>query len=173
MLRGGIGCGRAVRLWRESSRWRKIAAHSAARAGNATLASYQLKIERYRTYLHATVAGDNTPETVLRYMMELRAECVRVQVFNVLIVVDLEGPGIGMLEVYKVIAATVDSAVGLGMHVGYVDLNPLHTEANMLLAENVAMTRGIPVRTFRDVERAREWLLEQTTRSDSALVPDA
>jgi len=106
-------------------------------------------------------SGDNTPETVLRYMLEIRAECVRTGIFSVLIVVDLDGPGISMLEVYKVIAKSVDSAVGLGMHVAYVDLNPLHSQANMLLAENVAMTRGIPVRTFRDVEQAREWLLAQ------------
>ena len=122
---------------------------------------YQLSIERYPTYLHASVRGDNTPETVLRYMREVRAECLRVNVFNLLIVANLDGPGISMLEVYKVIAASVDSAVGLGIHVAYVDLNPLHSEANMLLGENVAMTRGIPVRTFRDVEQARKWLLEQ------------
>jgi len=125
------------------------------------LAAYQLSIERHTGWLQATVAGDNTPETVLRYMLEIRSECVRAGIFNVLIVVDLDGPGISMLEVYKVIAKSVDSAVGLGMHVAYVDLNPLHSQANMLLAENVAMTRGIPVRTFRDVEQAREWLLAQ------------
>ena len=123
------------------------------------MAAYQLSIERHPAWLQATVAGDNTPKTVLRYMQEIRAECLRCGTFNVLIVVDLDGPGISMLEVYKVIARSVDSAVGLGMHVAYVDLNPLHSQANMLLAENVAMTRGIPVRTFRDVEQAREWLL--------------
>ena len=126
------------------------------------MAEYQLSIERGSNYLHATVAGDNTPETVLRYMTEIRADCLRAGMFNVLIVVNLDGPGISMLEVYKVIAATVDSAVGLGMQVAYVDLNPLHSVANMLLGENVAMTRGIPVRTFRAVSQATEWLLEQT-----------
>jgi len=136
--------------------------------GNALLASYKLSVEQHPTYLHVTVAGDNTPETVLRYMMEVRAECLRVKIFNVLIVVDLEGPGISMLEIYKVLATSVDTAVGLGMRVGYVDLNPLHSEANMLLAENVAMTRGIPVRTFRDVEQAREWVLAQAADGSEA-----
>lgn len=132
------------------------------------MASYHLSIERHPTYLHATVGGDNTPETVLRYMMEIRAECLRLQMFNVLIVVNLDGPGISMLEVYKVIATTVDSAAGLGMHVAYVDLNLMHSDANMLLAENVAMTRGIPVRTFRDIEQARQWLLEQAASPQPA-----
>ncbi len=136
------------------------------------MAEYQLAIERHPTYLLATVAGDNTPETVLRYMTEIRAECLRTGMFNVLVVVNLDGPGIGMLEVYKVIAAGVDSAVGLGMQVAYVDLNPLHSQANMLLAENVAMTRGIPVRTFCDVEQAREWLLTQGT-ADTVARPQA
>jgi hypothetical protein len=125
------------------------------------LVPYQLSIERHPTYLHITVRGDNTPETVLRYMGELGAECVRTKIFNVLIVVNLDGPGISMLEAYKVIASVTDSAAGLRMHIAYVDLNRLHSETNMLLAENIAMTRGIPVRTFRDVGLAREWLLEQ------------
>jgi hypothetical protein len=133
----------------------------AAEHRGSKLAAYQLSIEPHPGWLHASVAGDNTPETVLRYMMEIRATCLRSGIFNVLIVVNLDGPGISMLEVYKVIAKTVDSAVGLGMHVAYVDLNPLHSQANMLLAENVAMTRGIPVRTFGDVDQAREWLLAQ------------
>ena len=132
------------------------------------MAVYQLSIERHPTYLHVSVAGDNTPATVLRYMAQVRDECLRVKVFNVLIVVNLDGPGISMLEVYKVIAAAVDSAVGLGIHVAYVDLNPLHSEANMLLAENVAMTRGIPVRTFRDVAQARAWLLDQSLENSAA-----
>jgi hypothetical protein len=29
----------------------------------------------------------------------------------------------------------------------------------MHMAENVAMTRGIPIRTFRDVAAAQAWLL--------------
>ena len=122
---------------------------------------YKLSIEHRQNYLYVTVLGDNTPETMMRYMAEIRAECVRLGVFNILIVVNLDGPGISMLEVYKVIAQGSDSAVGLGMHVAYVDLNPLHSEANMLLGENVAMTRGIPVRTFRQVDDAEEWLLAQ------------
>ena len=125
---------------------------------------YQLSIERHPTYLQATVTGDNTPGTVLRYMRDIRSECLRVDIFNVLIVVNLDGPGISMLELYKVIAAGSDSAVGLGMHVAYVDLNPIHSDTNMLLAENVAMTRGIPVRTFRTVDDARAWLLEETSK---------
>ena len=149
-----------LRQWQATARYRKIAAAEVRSAlGESTLADYHLSIQAHRTYLHATVGGDNTPDTVLRYMMEIRAECVRTGVRNVLIVVNLDGPGISMLEVYKVIAASTDSAAGLGIRVAYVDLNPLHSQANMLLAENVAMTRGIPVRTFRDIEPAREWLL--------------
>ena len=137
------------------------------------LVPYTLSIERHSDHLQATVSGENTPQTVLRYMMEIRAECLRTRVFNVLIVVDLHGPGISMLDVYKVIATSVDSAVGLGLHVAYVDLNPQHSEANMLLAENVAMTRGIPVRTFRLVEDARAWLLTQTAPAAAATGPAA
>jgi len=132
------------------------------------VADYALTIERHAAYLHATVHGDNTPAMIVRYMAEIREACLRERIFNVLIVVDLEGPGLSMLEVYKAIERSVDPATGLGLQVAYVDLNPEHSDANMLIGENVAMTRGIRSHTFRDVNAAREWLLQQIAGAQHA-----
>ena len=77
-----------------------------------------------------------------------------------LIIVDLHGPGMSMLDVYKALAAGFDMAAGSGIRVAYVDLRE-HSVANMLLAENVAMTRGLPMRTFRDIAAAEAWLLAE------------
>ena len=124
---------------------------------------YRISIEQRAQYLYATVEGANTPETIRRYMTEIREACVRLRVLNVLVVVNLQGPGVSMLDLYKVMALGSDEAIGSGLRVAYVERNPERSDANMFMAENVAMTRGIPVRTFRDVAAAEAWLLSAAT----------
>ena len=124
---------------------------------------YRIAIEQRPSYLYATVGGANTPETILRYMTEIREACLRLRVLNVLVVANLHGPGVSMLDLYKVMALGSDEAIGSGLRVAYVELNPERSDANMFMAENVAMTRGIPVRTFREVAAAEAWLLSAAT----------
>lgn len=120
---------------------------------------YKLSIERRPRHVYASVRGANTPETILRYMREIREACARLGEVNVLVVVDLTGPGVSMLDLYKVMTTGSDEAIGSGLRVAYVELNPERSDANMFMAEDVAMTRGISVRTFRDVGLAEAWLL--------------
>jgi hypothetical protein len=122
---------------------------------------YQISIEQRPRYLYVTVTGENTPETIRRYVAEIREACVRLGVFKVMAVVNLSGPGVPMLDLYKVIAEGSDASVGIGIRAAYVELNPERSAANMQMAENVAVTRGIPVRTFRDMTKAEAWLLEE------------
>ncbi len=117
-----------------------------------------VSIVEHASYLMATVAGDNTLETLFQYMTEIPQACIRLGKGRVLVIVSLTGPELPMLDVYKAVGAGSDAAVGLGMRVAYVDQNPDHSVDTMLLAEDVARSRGIPVRTFRDVEAARSWL---------------
>ena len=121
---------------------------------------YQISFEQRPRYLYATVRGDNTGETIRRYLADIREACLRFAQRNVLLVVELQGPGMSMLDVYKAVAAGFDEAAGTGIRAAYVDLLD-HSLANMLLAENVAMTRGLPVRTFKDVAAAEAWLLAE------------
>ena len=118
-------------------------------------------IVEHPTHLHVTVTGDNTPETLRTYTTEITQYCVRVQKMRVLVVVQLTGPELSMLDVYKGVAAGSDNASGLGMRIAYVDANLEHSVDSMLLAEGVARGRGIPVQTFRDVEDAQFWLLSE------------
>jgi hypothetical protein len=53
----------------------------------------------------------------------------------------------------------------MGMRVAYVDANPERTTGNMHLAEDVAATRGIDVRTFRSIDEAEKWLLARKTEA--------
>jgi hypothetical protein len=127
--------------------------------GEAGMNPYQISIEQRQHYLYITVTGENTVETIRRYIADVRAACVRLGVLRVLAVVNLEGPSISMLDLYKTVADGSDETAGVGIRAAYVELNPVRSDANMQMAENVAMTRGIPVRTFRDIARAEAWLL--------------
>lgn len=119
---------------------------------------YQIEFEERSGYLRVAVRGPNTAETIGRYLADIYAACRRLMQSRVLIIVDLHGPGMSMLDVYKAVAAGFDAAAGSGIRAAYVDLRE-HSVANMLLAENVAMTRGLPMRTFRDITAAETWLL--------------
>jgi hypothetical protein len=145
------GCGAA---WRDARKSRAL-----QRRWGAGMVTYRISIERRAHYLYVSVAGESSTETIRRYVREIREACVQSGVFKVLAVVNLEGPGVSMLDLYKVVADGSDASAGIGMRAAYVELNPLRSDANMQMAENVALTRGIPVRTFRDVAAAEAWLL--------------
>jgi hypothetical protein len=119
---------------------------------------YQIEFAQHSGYLRVAVRGPNTAETIGRYLADTHAACQRLAQKRVLMIVDLHGPGMSMLDVYKAVAAGFDAAAGSGIRAAYVDLRE-HSVANMLLAENVAMTRGLPLRTFRDITAAENWLL--------------
>jgi|KBSSwiStaDraftv2_1062776.scaffolds.fasta_scaffold35451_4 hypothetical protein len=121
---------------------------------------YQITFEQRPSYLYVTVKGPNTAETIGRYLADIHAACLRFEQTKVLLVVSLDGPGMSMLDVYKAVAAGFDDAAGTGIRAAYVDLLD-HSLANMLLVENVAMTRGLPVRTFKDIAAAEAWLLTE------------
>ena len=123
--------------------------------------TYTISIEQRESYLFFQVQGENTVETIRRYSADIRQACARLRQSNVLVVVDLKGPRLSMLEVYKAVVAGADQAAGLVIQAAYVDLNPASDITNMQIAEDVATTRGIPVRTFRDIASAEAWLLSR------------
>src|SRR5258706_6988183 len=122
--------------------------------------SYRISIEQRQKYLYVLVTGTSSAETIARYIADIREACLRLRVFKVLAIVNLEGPGVSMLDLYKAAVSGSDDTAGLGIRAAYVELNPERSDENMRMAENVAHTRGIVVRTFRDVEKAEAWLLD-------------
>jgi len=120
---------------------------------------YEISINKRIGYLFITVAGENSVETIRRYSADVREACVRLGELRVLVVVNLRGPRLSMLDVYKAVQAGSDAAAGMGMRVAYVDIKPDPSIENMQIAEDVATTRGIAVRTFRDMDAAETWLL--------------
>jgi hypothetical protein len=125
--------------------------------------AYQLKIEQKPGYLHFTVAGRNSPDTVASYMQEVMQEVAARHCPRVLIEENLEGPRLGTMEVFSMVTAGAKRHHGELEALAFVDLN---AEGGLMrFAEDVAVNRGIPVRVFRNLEAAEKWLL---ARSGSA-----
>lgn len=120
---------------------------------------YQLKVEQKPGYLHFTVTGRNSPDTVASYMQEVIQQVAARRCPRVLIEENLEGPRLGTMEVFTMVTAGAKRYHGMLEALAFVDLNA--EGGVMRFAEDVAVNRGIPVRVFRNVEGAEKWLQAQ------------
>jgi hypothetical protein len=112
-------------------------------------------------YLHVKVAGENTRENVLRYLLEVNERCVQRKSHAVLIEESLRGPSLNIAEVFAIVAER-SRTVSLPLRwIAYVDVNPEHSKGRMLFAETVAVRRGINVRVFSTIADAEQWLHDQ------------
>jgi len=128
--------------------------------------AYELKVEQKPGYLHFTVTGSNTADNVTRYMQEVMQECAARRCPRVLIVENLEGARLGTMEVFTMVTAGTKRYHGLLEKLAFVDLNA--EGGVMRFAEDVAVNRGIPVRVFRTVDGAEQWLLAQSRGARSS-----
>ena len=119
--------------------------------------AYQLKMEQKPKYLHFMVTGHNSPETVESYMGEVMRACAAHGHPRVLIEEQLEGPRLGTMEVFQLVAKGSKRYRGVFEALAFVDLNA--DDGVMRFAEDVAVNRGIPVRVFRKFDGAETWLL--------------
>jgi hypothetical protein len=117
---------------------------------------YALTFITKPTYLHAVVTGENGRETVLRYLDEVRRECVARGCRRVLIEERLVGPRIDLLDVIQVASEGSRRALGTLQAIAFVDVNA--EGDGMKLAETVAASRWLPVRVFPAVDAAARWL---------------
>lgn len=119
--------------------------------------SYQLAISEKPGYLHVVVTGENSRENVSRYMEVVIRECTLRQCFRVLVEERLEGPRLGTLDVFEMVAAGTTRFLRTLKAMAYVDVNATSPEM-MSFAENVAVNRAFPVRMFTTVAAAENWL---------------
>ena len=118
--------------------------------------SYEVKYEQKAGYLHATVTGVNTKENVMRYLTDISHECEARDCFRVLIEEDLEGPRLGMMDVFEIASTGQNKGAARLPVIAYVDVNA--DSASMKFAEDVAVNRGIGVRVFSSTAAAAHWL---------------
>lgn len=109
-------------------------------------------------YLHVTVEGDNTADTVRSYLDEIAQVCARQGCARLLIEENLRGPSFSMSDVYAVVAEAARKVPPTLKKIAFVDVNPAHLAENMEFAETVAVNRGVNVRRFATVVQAVNWL---------------
>lgn len=121
--------------------------------------TYTLTIHEKPTYLHAIVTGVNSRETVQRYLQEVRTECLARGCVRLLLEERLEGPRLGLMDVFRIASEGSADVSGTFKAFAYVDVN-----ANgdlMQFAETVAVNRRAPVAVFSNVEDAEHWLVNE------------
>jgi hypothetical protein len=118
----------------------------------------EVAFEQHPTYLHATVTGNNSRESVQQYMDDVLAECKKQQCFRVLIEERLEGPRLDAMDVFAMVSEGSMRVLGVFEAVAYVDPEMGNLKD---FAESVAVNRGLPFSTFNSVADAEKWLREQ------------
>ena len=117
---------------------------------------YHLTIEEQPAYLHAMVTGTHTPENALRFLKEVREACTQRGYTAVLLEMNLAGPSLDSTSIFRIISQRSADAVGLGK-IAYVDATSRDPE-RMKFAETVAVNRGVNVRLFHDLAKAKAWM---------------
>jgi len=125
--------------------------------------AYEVDYTRHPQYLHVTVTGTNSPAAVSGYLRELLQECKRQNCYRVLIEERLQGPRLGVDDVFVLASEGAMNALGIFHALAYVD-EQMGEMAGF--AETVALNRGMPVRAFPTVAAARNWLLAQMEGTD-------
>ena len=121
--------------------------------------AYTLTIHEKPAYLHAIVTGENSRPTVENYLKELRAQCIARGRFRVLVEERLEGPRLGLMDVFKIASKGSLDARGAFQAIAYVDVN---AQGDLMqFAETVAVNRRLPVAVFPNLTDAEKWLLEE------------
>lgn len=141
-----------------------------ATSATETSMSYELRLTQEPEFLHAVVTGTNSRENVAAYLNEVRNECVARNCSRVLIEEHLEGPRLGVMDVFEVAAEGSMRAPAQIIAMAYVDVNA--GGDLMKFAETVAINRGLSVRVFSSVSDARGWLLGEDGRSTKAAEDD-
>lgn len=118
--------------------------------------TFQLAIAEKPGYLHFTVTGPNTFESVMGYMQAIGRECEARQCFRILIEENLTGRRLETWDVYQIAAEGSRKSIVRFEAIAYVDLNA-HGEL-MKFAETVVNNRGLPMTVFPTIAEAESWL---------------
>ena len=131
-------------------------------------APYTFQVEQKNGYLHARITGENTPEVTRAYVVELIEACRKAKCPAVLIEENLNGPRMGMGELYAIVH-DLHAEFRAAIHAAaFVDVNPERSDANMRFVENASVNRGAGVAAFPTVAQAEAWLRKHCSGASGA-----
>lgn len=121
---------------------------------------YAFSAERKTGYLHVRVSGENTRDTVARYVADTLEACRAHGTQRVLVEENLAGPSLSQMTMYGLVADHATGSAPPGVTIAYVDVNPEHDSDRLRFAETAARNRGFLLHLFATVREAEEWLAE-------------
>jgi len=117
---------------------------------------YTVTITQKPTYLHAVITGENNAENVRNYLKQIQQECTTRKCLRALVEERLEGPRLGIVDVYRIVSEQTVRALGQIEVIAYVDVN---AEGELMkFAEDVAVNRFLRVAVFSSVPDAELWM---------------
>jgi hypothetical protein len=108
------------------------------------------------------VNGENSERNVIRYLNDIHEAMTTHRCGKVLIVENLQGPGLNLLKMYHIIRTARKTILSLPHAIAYVDVNPEHNRHSLKFAETAALNRFIHMRLFATEEEAVRWLEQMT-----------
>src|SRR6185503_8510868 len=128
----------------------------------------RMTVDQRPGYLQVQVSGENSVETVRNYIREVRRACLEHACPTVLIEENLQGPGLGLGEMYEVIREeSLDRSPSI-RRIALVDINPDHNPEDMKFGETAAMNRGMNFRVFPTVVAAETWIRREVAATPKA-----
>jgi hypothetical protein len=125
--------------------------------------TYEINFTQKPGYIHATISGTNSLDTVRRYLDDIKQKCTASKCFRVLVEERLEGPRLDAIEVFSLVSQGSIESLGKFEAIAYVDEKMGEMGE---FAETIAVNRGMPLAVFNNTADATEWLLKQKS-SDS------
>lgn len=121
--------------------------------------TFELNVDHRGEYLHFTVTGINSRETVFNYMKEVLAACEKHDCYRALIHEKLSGPRLEAMDVFNLASEGAMRLLGRFEAIAYVD-----EEMGEMgdFAESVAVNRGMPIAFFSNLEDAERWIGSRT-----------
>ena len=127
------------------------------------MANYELETQQHAGYLRFRVTGQNSAETVKKYMQDVVAICNERDCFRVLIDEQLEGDRLDVQQIFSLTSEGAMNALGIFQAIAYVDARMGEMAK---FAETVAVNRGMPLKVFTSVVEAERWLLRQNAGTE-------
>jgi serine kinase of HPr protein (carbohydrate metabolism regulator) len=117
---------------------------------------FEVSFTQKPMYLHAVITGENSAENVRNYLKQIQRECKTRKCLRVMIEERLEGPRLGIIDVYRIVSEGTVRALGQIQMIAYVDVN---SKGDLMkFAEDVAVNRFLRVAVFSSVPDAELWL---------------
>jgi hypothetical protein len=95
---------------------------------------------------------------VRQYLLKIHETCIQRKRTVVLIEENLRGPGLSITTIHDIVSQANKKTRPVVAKIAFVDLNKEHPPGPMGFAETVAVNRGVNMRVFSDVDKARLWL---------------